>query len=153
MWPEQIQTARRRMPDIHAWWLADPNERFWLEVTRRSDLGTNLKTPQTAENGCDYWSYSLINYIRPSDSVFHYDGNIQSLVARSVAVGRCWDDEVLWAARGTSARSAGIEPHTRPGWYLGLEAFTWLEPSIPLTTIRDKVGPIRVLIEDLRLRY
>jgi len=86
------------MPEINEWWRADPGERFWLEVTRRQDLGTNLKAPQTNENGNSYWNYSLIKHLRPGDQVFHYDGNTQQIVARSVAVGECWEDELTWAA-------------------------------------------------------
>ena len=141
------------MPEIHAWWLSNPEERFWLEVTRRSDLGANLRAPQTAENGQPYWSYSLIKYLRPGDRVFHYDGNAQEIVAQSVAVGEHWEDEVLWAARGLSARSAGIQPHTRPGWYLGLEEFTLLSAPVPLVTLRERTPDIKALTEDLRLSY
>jgi hypothetical protein len=99
------------MAGIHSWWKSDNNERFWLEVTRRSDIGANLKAPQAAENGQSHWSYSLIKELRPGDVVFHYDGSAQQIVASSRVVGEHWEDEVLWAARGTSARTAGIEAH------------------------------------------
>lgn len=141
------------MAGIHTWWTSDDKERFWLEVTRRPDIGSNLKAPQNGENGLPHWSYSLITYLRPGDVVFHYDGNSQQIVARSKVVGEYWDDEVLWAARGTSARSAGIEPHTRPGWYLGLEEFSRLRRSVNLETVRASKAAIKELIEGLQARF
>jgi hypothetical protein len=141
------------MAGIHTWWESDDNERYWLEVTRRPDIGSNLKAPQTGENGLPHWSYSLITYLQPGDIVFHYDGNSQQIVARSKVVGEHWDDEVLWAARGTSARSAGIEPHTRPGWYLGLEEFSRLPRSVDLETVRASKAAIKALIEGLQAHF
>ncbi|QNI35874.1 hypothetical protein [Edaphobacter albus] len=141
------------MAGIHSWWKSEDKERFWLEVTRRPDIGSNLKAPQAGENGQEHWSYSLIKHLRPGDVVFHYDGNVQQIVAQSKVVGEHWGDEVLWAARGTSARSAGIEPHTRPGWYHGLEAFNRLNHPVDLEMIRAKKGAIKVIIDDLQTRY
>jgi len=141
------------MAEIHTWWTSDAEERFWLEITRRPDIGVNLKAPQTAENGQPYWSYSLITHLRPGDVVFHYDGNIQEIVAYSQVVGEHWEDEVLWAARGTSARTAGIEPHPRPGWYLGLEGFSRLSQPVPLDHIRMQKAAIKGLIGDLETRF
>lgn len=62
------------MPEIHKWWASRPEQKFWLEVTRREDLGVNLKAPQTDEQGQAFWSYSLIREIREGDIVYHYDG-------------------------------------------------------------------------------
>jgi hypothetical protein len=141
------------MAGIHSWWKSDNNERFWLEVTRRSDIGANLKAPQAAENGQSHWSYSLIKELRPGDVVFHYDGNAQQIVASSRVVGEHWEDEVLWAARGTSARTAGIEPHTRPGWYLGLERFNRINPAVTLDDVRVHKSVIKGLIDDLQTSF
>jgi len=141
------------MAGIHTWWESDDKERFWLEVTRRPDIGSNLKAPQNGENGLPHWSYSLITHLRPGDVVFHYDGNSQQIVAHSRVVGEHWNDEVLWAARGTSARSAGIEPHTRPGWYLGLEEFNRLARSVDLDTVRKNKAAIKALIDELQERF
>jgi hypothetical protein len=47
-----------------------------------------------------------------------------------------WADKITWAARGTYAREAGIQPHTRPGWYVGLEDHKQLRTSLELDLIR-----------------
>src|SRR5947209_2641063 len=126
------------MSGIHKWWEGRPTEIYWLEVTRRPDIGANLKAPQTNERGDAFWSYSLVKEVTEGDLIYHYDGIAQAIVARSHAIGVVWDGEVVWAARGSSARSANIEPHSRPGWYLGLERFERLSAPITLDAIREK---------------
>jgi len=59
----------------------------------------------------------------------------------------------MWAARGTSARSAGIQPHARLGWYLGLEEFTWLSHPIALESVRERVSVLKNMTTSLRERY
>jgi hypothetical protein len=108
---------------IHTWWDKKPDETFWLEVTGRPDIGVNLKAPQANEHGTDFWSYSLLKYVNQGDVIFHYNQTQQAIVARSNATGDLWSDNITWAARGTYARGAGIQPHIRPGWYVGLEDY------------------------------
>jgi hypothetical protein len=67
------------MVQINRWWAGSPRENLWLEVTRRDDIGVNLKAPQTNEKGEDYWSYSLIHEIQEGDIVYHYDGLFRRL--------------------------------------------------------------------------
>jgi hypothetical protein len=121
---------------IHAWWEKQPREIFWLEVTGRLDIGVNLKAPQANEHGADFWSYSLLKNVRQGNVIFHYDRNKQAIVARSIATGESWTDTITWAARGTYAREACIQPHTRPGWYVGLEDYTQLRTCLELEVIR-----------------
>jgi hypothetical protein len=137
------------MSKIHKWWVNRPQETIWLEVTRREDLGANLKAPQTDEHGQTFWSYALIREISDGDVVYHYDGNTQAIVARSVATGIVWEDDIIWAARGLSARSANIAPHVRPGWYLGLEHFERLASPITLDRIRENANNVRSLAATL----
>jgi hypothetical protein len=129
----------------HRWWEGRSTEIFWLEVTRRPDIGANLNAPQTNENADEFWSYSLIKEVKDGDLVFHYDGVAQAIVGRSVATGIVWEDQVIWAARGSSARSANIAPHPRPGWYLGLEGYGRLPVPVTLDAIRERVDVIRSL--------
>ena len=121
---------------IHTWWEKKPGEIFWLEVTGRTDIGVNLKAPQTNEHDKEFWSYSLLKHVQEGDIVFHYDRNQQAIVGRSITTGKFWTDSIIWAARGALAREAGIRPHTRPGWYVGLEEYQRLENTLELETIR-----------------
>jgi len=122
---------------IHNWWVNRPTEVFWLEVTGRSDIGVNLKAPQTNEHGLAFWSYSLLKCVNEGDVIFHYDRNEQAIIARSIATGQFWVDSIIWAARGALAREAGIRPHTRPGWYVGLEDHQRLGNPLELEIIRN----------------
>jgi hypothetical protein len=135
---------------IHAWWQGRPEERFWLEVTNRSDIGTNLNAPQANEAGTPYWSYSLLQFVQSGDTLLHYDANIRAIVGSSIASGRVWEDTVVWGARGTSARNAGIAPHPRVGWYLALEGFERLLGGIMLEEIRAKEPELAKLVRDLQ---
>jgi hypothetical protein len=102
----------------------------WIEITRRPDIGANLKAPIGDKNGVPHWSYANIGNVQPGDVIYHYDGNRKAIVGASKAVGRPWRDSIVWSGRGT--RSRGIAPHLQAGLYLGLEGFRALE--IPLTT-------------------
>lgn len=128
---------------LNRWWKSRAGEKYWLEVTRRPDLGADLKAPQNNEHGREFWSYSLVKEVEAGDVVFHYDGVAQAIVARSVAVGTHWEGELLWAARGASARAANVMPHPRPGWYLGLERFEQLHEGLPLEAMRQRSEEIR----------
>jgi hypothetical protein len=134
---------------IHTWWEKKPSEIFWLEVTGRSDIGVNLKAPQTNEHGDDFWSYSLLKYVPQGDVIFHYNRVQQAIVAQSIATGEFWIDKITWAARGAYAREAGIQPHARPGWYVGLENYKPLKTSLELELIRAFQKEISKLINEL----
>jgi hypothetical protein len=124
-------TARDR------WWQGEPDERYWLEITDRSDLGVDLNAPQLDEAGHEYWGYSLIRDINPGDVVFHYHRVARAVVAASRAVGEVWSDEVLWGAHGTVARGAHVIPYPRPGWRLAVEDFLPLPAPVTLRDLRD----------------
>jgi len=112
---------------FHAWWITRPEERYWLEITGRSDLGVDLRAPVSNEQGEHFWSYGLLRYVRQGDLVFHYRRSDCAIVALSRATGTQWPDAIVWAARGTSARDAGIVTHIRDGRYVGLEQFQPLQ--------------------------
>ena len=131
------------MAEIHRWWLGRDTERYWLEVTDRIDVGTNLKAPQRNEKDGEFWSYSLVREVQPGDIVYHYDRPSQTVIALSYATGDIWEDRLVWAARGTYARAAGIIPHQREGWYAGLEGFRPVTPELTLKAIRDRGSDIR----------
>lgn len=111
----------------------------------------NLKAPQANEHGDDFWSYSLLKYVHQGDVIFHYNRNKQAIVARSITTGELWIDKITWAARGAYARGAGIQPHTRPGWYVGLENYEPLKTSLDLELIRTFQKEIFKLMSELTM--
>lgn len=141
--------------DIHNWWAASSDERYWVEVTGRDDIGADLKAPQANENGNPFWSYSLLRFVQEGDMVFHYDRSRspQAVVAVSRATGDLWEDSIVWAARGTYARNAGIEPHTRPGLYAGLRDFEPLGEPVSLDEIRSRTAAIRSGLQELESEH
>ena len=136
---------------IRTWWDKKPGEIFWLEVTGRPDIGVNIKAPQANEHGADFWSYSLLKYVRQGDVLFHYNRAQQAIVARSIATGEFWTDNITWAARGAYARETGIQPHIRPGWYVGLEDYKHLKTSLELELIRAFQKEILNLMRELTI--
>jgi hypothetical protein len=138
---------------INRWWDAAQNdERYWLETTDRSNIGVDLNAPQRDERG-ERWSYSLIHEIRDGDVVFHYYKPTRSINAWSRAVGTPWDDDVIWGARGTSARSHHLEPYRRPGWRLGLEGPYELSAPVVQSEIAENEVGLRRVREDLAATY
>jgi hypothetical protein len=70
-----------------AWWEGRDDERFWLEITDRPDLGVDLKAPQLGDNGRPFWSYAIVTDVRDGDTVFHYYKPDRAIIAVSRATG------------------------------------------------------------------
>lgn len=135
--------------DINRWWQTIPGERYWLEVTDRADVGADLNAPQWREDNKEYYGYSLICEISDGDVVFHYHKDHKAIVAVSRTAGGVWTDTVRWGARGTFARNSGIQPYTRPGWRLGLDAFQALSTPVTLEDFRSHHSVIQAIRERL----
>lgn len=111
------------------WWTDRPEERYWCEmVVGRDDFGTRLHCPHVDEAGKRNWGYDLIHQIRSGDLVFHYKD--QSVVGCSIAQGSVRDEDILWRANSTSARSRPGPATPRPGWTLALASFTPVRLSL-----------------------
>jgi hypothetical protein len=135
------------------WWESDPRERFWLEITARTDLGVDLNAPQLQDDGKEFWGYSLLKEIRDGEIVFHYQKQNSAIVAWSRTSGEHWEDEVVWGARGTAARTAGVVPYKRPGWRLGLENFSHLSEPVSEEEMRASESLMRTIRTALQSRY
>lgn len=137
---------------IREWWRTAANERFWLEITDRPDIGADLKAPQLDDDGREFWGYSLVTHVQNGDIVFHYDKNAHAITSWSRAAGGYWQEDIVWAARGTSARGSNLKPYQRPGWKVGLVDHAALPGPLSLATIRaakDKVLAIEGALEGL----
>jgi hypothetical protein len=137
--------------DFHRWWAADPRERFWLEITDRTDLGIDLNAPEIGANGREQWHYSLIHEVAEGDVVFHYhrSSGKSAISAWSRATGSPWPDEVTWAPHAGERK----EPEKQPGWRLALEGFHPVDEPVTFTEIRANEDIIRVLEAELEDRY
>ena len=132
--------------------MPDPAERYWLEITNREDLGTDLWAPQTDYAGRDYWSYRLITYIRADDVVLHWHKSLigkPAIVAWSYASGEPELSEITWQARGTVGRQQAA-PRTAPAWRMPLEEHTPLLHPVTQSTLRDAESAVRLVYARVR---
>lgn len=135
---------------FNSWWARDPNESWWLEVTDREDVGSDLHIPQRRDDGTEFWGYSLIQAVQPGDVVLHYSKANAAVTHMSVATAEFWEAPTVWAAQGTAARGASIEPYERPGWWLRLEGVQDISPAVTLEELRTAEDEIRNLYLALR---
>ena len=119
------------------WWEGDPDERFWCEITGRDDIGSDLKAPQAKENGQPYWSYALLNDIKPGDVVFHYSTPRNAFVGASIAAAKVEERPIIWTPQGTTGRARHEERRERPGWWLPLRSYRAAERPLTLEQLQS----------------
>jgi hypothetical protein len=131
------------------WWDGEPGEIFWMEITDRDDLGTDLNAPERTEKDREYWSYRFVREVREGDVVLHYRSRpINAITAWSRATGEPYRDEVFWGAHGQASGRGPVAPYWRPGWRRPLDGpYSLSEPVTAafLNSIRPDV--VRVLDE------
>jgi hypothetical protein len=140
---------------VHEWWADDPRERFWMEITDRSDLGANLHAPQRDDAGNEYWSYALVARVRPGDVVLHWwkvPGDEPALVGWSRAADEVRADAITWTAHGSYGRS---RPSNRaePSWLMPLEDFTEFNSAVNLTDLRAQEATLRAVHDALEAEH
>lgn len=120
------------------WWERATGENAFMEITRRDDIGADLKAPVAARGGVATASYALVPLVRSGDVVIHYDSRQEAIVGVSVATGPPEPAPIYWLARGTYARRA----HERPQWLQGirvpLSQYHPLPSPVTLAAIRGK---------------
>ena len=137
---------------INSWWIDDPSERYWVEITDRPDLGENLFIPQMTTAGGSTPGYELINFIRPGDVVFHWHkglGGGPTLVAWSVATGEVEDAFIGWQPHSAHGRTAESAP-PRPAWLMPLVDYTPLDPAITYAHVKALEAKIRPVAAGLK---
>lgn len=135
------------------WWDNDPDERFWLEATDRTDIGADLHAPLADSAGRDNWRYTLFREAAPGDVVFHYDGKANAIVARSVVAGPSQPIKTTWAARGSYARARKAVAETLAGYSVPLRDSEMLVTPVTLDAIRAVRIGLDVAVAGLRERY
>ncbi|MFC6085281.1 protein NO VEIN domain-containing protein [Sphaerisporangium aureirubrum] len=149
--PEQDAFTPPRKP-LDEWWADDPTERYWMEITTRPDLGSNLIAPRLDGSGAEYWSYSLVTAVRPGDIVFHWHKGLNTapgIVGHSIAAAGPFDDRLVWEARGTYGRQRPIDGRPRPAWRFELTGYTALASPIGQEILRPLEDQIRRFKDEL----
>jgi hypothetical protein len=140
---------------IHEWWAAELNQRFWMEITDRDDLGADLFAPTADGSGKPYWGYELITYVQPGDVVFHWHKSLAgepAIVGWSRATGAYEDTDISWQAHGSVGRSKGSS-NPRPAWRMPLLNYTALPDPVLISDVRAKDAKLRKTLADLEARY
>lgn len=135
---------------INQWWADDPTERYWLEVTDRDVLGSNIIAPKFAASGKETPTYALVGLVKPGDVVFHWwkrPGEEPAIVGSSRVVGDPFDSELLWQAHGSYGRSD--KPTDRDAWEAPLSGYEDLESPVTLADLRDEEAALRSIRDQL----
>lgn len=64
-------------------WNDDDGERYWLEITRREDVGEESWHYTENSAGTPSGQTLLLRGVRPGDIALHYDANRSAIVGRS----------------------------------------------------------------------
>lgn len=131
------------------WWDGEPGEIFWMEITDRDDLGSDLNAPERTETGREYWSYRFVREVREGDVVLHYRARpVNAITAWSRATGEPYRDEVFWGAHGQARGRGPVAPYWRPGWRRPLDGpYELSQPVTAAFLNRIRPNVVRVLQE------
>lgn len=136
---------------INEWWAGDPDERYWLEITDREDLGGDLHAPKHDQSGRETWSYELVRFVQDGDVVLHWwkqHGQDPALVGYSHAVGSLATSTITWQAHGSYGRASG-RSLTSPSWRFPLAEYTELDVPITLGRLRELESSLRAVRDTL----
>jgi hypothetical protein len=132
------------------WWAGKPGERFWLEITGRPDVGTDLHAPQRDDAGNENWTYALVREVVDGDVVFHYEKSRSAITSWSVATGGFWEEDTHWGTPRSTGRSGRpVAPYKRPGFWHGLHGAFPLGAPVTLAMLRNAEGDLREIRDTL----
>jgi hypothetical protein len=136
------------------WWDDDPAEIFWMEITDRDDLGTDLHAPATTETGRDYWSYAFVREVREGDVVLHYRARPNNAITHwSRATGEPYRDDVFWGAHGQASGRGPVDPYWRPGWRRPLDGPYPLSRPVTATDLQAIESEIAAVFDALHAAH
>lgn len=131
-----------------------PEERFWVEITDRVDLGSDLAAPQLNEDGRRYWSYDLVKEVAEGDVVLHYEARPNNAIAHwSRAVGEPGEDVLTWGAHGQAGGRGPVEPYERPAWRRPLDGPFPVPTPVGMDDFRTAEEAIREVHQTLLARF
>ena len=138
---------------INEWWIEDPTERYWMEITDRDDVGTNLIAPKVADSGHETWSYTLVNHVVPGDVVFHWDKR-EGITGYSIVKDEPFSSTIRWQSRGTygRAKTPPGKPKSEPGWEATLMGYASLKAPVTQARLRELETQVRSVRNQLAAR-
>ena len=134
---------------ISEWWASDPDQRYWMEITDRLDLGADLLAPKARSDGKPYWGYELITYGQPGDVVYHWHSSLldeQGIVGWSQAVGGYEDTQMSWQSHVASGQGSSA---LQPAWRTPLQNYTSLTHPVLISDLRQLEQEIRGVLTQL----
>ena len=134
----------------NAWWQKYTEEYYWVEVTKRDDIGENLRAPLKNTGSKDYFSYSILQQMCPKDLVIHYDGKISAITGISKVADSWVESPIDWIP--SKKQKKGDKPNIIPGQMVKLSDYTNIR-KVTLKQIQKKNNEIEYIIEDLKNRY
>lgn len=120
------------------WWSQRSDENLFMEITRRDDIGSDLKAPVAARGGVSTPGYALVSAVQANNLVVHYDSGAEQIVGVSRATGERYNEPIWWVARGSYARQAGAKPGWLPGLVVALADYRPLAEPLSLAVLRQR---------------
>jgi hypothetical protein len=125
---------------LNTWWDGDPDQRYWMEITDREDLGGPLKSPKLPRLT---WGYDLVSQVQPGDHVLHWwtRGGARRLAGWSeVTEHATVVPEYTWIPRHGESR-------TTAGWQADLGGFHAFSPPVTSSQLLPLLDQI-IAIDD-----
>jgi hypothetical protein len=141
---------------MNEWWSTQPNQRLWVEITDRADLGKNIIAPQRAQAGKNTPGYDLLNYVHEGDTVFHWwrkpsDPELRGFYGYSEVVGSMQEGIIPWKSRGRYAENEVAGP--KPAKFWNLANFRELRTPILVGDLNSRSKEVFDLILNLENEY
>lgn len=111
---------------INTWWLLDPAERYWMEITQRSDIGKDLKCPMRP-----VWSSRLVSHVRPGDRILHWSKQCVDLKPGLIG----WSEAI---GMPSTLDMSGQDCANGASWFVPLGGLNYFDSPVPSATIREK---------------
>jgi Domain of unknown function (DUF3883) len=138
---------------INDWWTGDGDERFWIEITNRDNIGTNVIAPQLNDAGHEEWSYTTVSLVRPGDIVLHWSMlGEPSIVGFSHVSENPFKSRLEWQSRGTYGKThapAGKED----AWEALLSGYRKLAVPVTQTRVRELEPELRTVRDELQAAH
>ena len=125
---------------------------MFMEITRRDDIGADLKAPSAARGGVATASYVLVPLVRPGDVIIHYDSRREAIVGVSMAASSAEPAPIYWVSRGSYARRAGEQAPLAAGHPGRARPVPGADSPVTLAEIRKHRDELLALRERIQAR-